>query len=143
VNITESDGLVNNHVCALCIDEENGVLWAGTVAGLNRIPAPFLSQQAEPFSSVLTYPNPFNPQRFPTMYFGSERKGLPAGTSKIRIFDVSGQLVFESEELNYQRQFFWDGKTQNGEMAASGIYYFLIYNEENGNTASGKFALIH
>ena len=36
----------------------------------------------------------------------------------------------------------WDGKNENGILVASGVYLYMI-TDENGNATSGKFLVIH
>ncbi len=69
------------------------------------------------------YPNPFNPQT--RIQFD-----LPeAGTVHLRIFNVLGQQV--AQLVNEDRSFgsfeeIWNGKNNNGQDVASGIYFYQL-----------------
>lgn len=90
-----------------------------TVTGIaeidNRIP--------ESFEVSQNYPNPFNPST-------TIRYSLPEETYvSIKIFDVNGNYVADLAD-NHQNpgtySITWNGKNNNGQSVASGVYYFNI-----------------
>jgi len=84
----------------------------------------------QPKATVLlaNYPNPFNPETWIPYHLAT-----PADAS-ISIHTASGQLV-RTLTLGYQpigiygsrsRSAYWDGKNENGESVASGIYFYTL-----------------
>ena len=64
---------------------------------------------------------------------------MPNEAKICKIFDKSGQLVYDIPRNKYQT-FSWDGLNKNGKKCSSGIYFFVISNN-NGETVRGKIAL--
>jgi len=74
------------------------------------------------------YPNPFNPETW--IPFKLDR----GGEVRIEIYDMSGRLV-KRLELGYLRAgyyvdrskaAYWDGRNEQGEQVASGIYFYIL-----------------
>jgi hypothetical protein len=51
---------------------------------------------------------------------------------------MAGEIVWQVEELS---QATWDGRNQNGQPAAQGVYLFVLRNSE-GQVGTGKFLLV-
>jgi hypothetical protein len=66
-------------------------------------------------------------------------EGMPGG-SMIKIFTISGH---EIKELSADSTglALWDRTNEGGELVASGVYIYLIIDPQ-GNTSSGKLAII-
>ncbi len=76
------------------------------------------------FALYQNVPNPFNPQTV-------IRYDVPVGGGKVtlQVFDVSGKLVrtlLDGMEPSGQRTVRWDGRNENGEFVASGIYFYRM-----------------
>ncbi|MGH7598845.1 MAG: T9SS type A sorting domain-containing protein, partial [bacterium] len=77
----------------------------------------------EDFEGVQVYPNPFNPNtsfRF---------KVHTNGPVKLQIFNLNGQLVktlVDGELPQGVHQKRWNGRSQNGYTAASGVYWYRL-----------------
>lgn len=88
------------------------------------------------------YPNPFNPETW-IPFSVSE----PASIS-IRIHSVSGKLVREinlghkepGSYLSRDKAAYWDGKNEEGEKTASGVYFYNIQVDDF--TATKKMAIV-
>ena len=64
--------------------------------------------------------------------------------SQVKIFNISGILVrrLSSDRGTVQgSRAIWDGKDETGTSVPSGIYIFLVYNEQ-GQTGTGKIAVL-
>ncbi|MFH0991890.1 MAG: FlgD immunoglobulin-like domain containing protein [bacterium] len=89
------------------------------------------------FALMQNYPNPFNPS---TMI----QFQLPvSGHVKLQIFDISGRLIktLKNSELEAgEQRVQWDGRTETGEAASSGIYLYCL--ETSGYRASKRMLLI-
>ena len=83
------------------------------------------------------YPNPFNPST------RIEYEIPQSGEVEVNIFDIQGRLV-RSLEKSQQRPgahlIVWDGKSENGTTAASGVYFCQV--RFNGDLLTRKLALI-
>jgi hypothetical protein len=68
------------------------------------------------------YPNPFNPRT--TLRFTS----ASAGRAEIRIFGVGGRLVrvLRARVQEGANEVGWDGRSEDGRGAASGVYFYTI-----------------
>jgi hypothetical protein len=82
------------------------------------LPAPERSYVAQ------NYPNPFNPHT--TIEYGVSKNGSPV---RIVVYDIAGRvlkvLVDEPKPAGYFRAV-WDGKNEQGEMIASGVYFYEV-----------------
>jgi hypothetical protein len=83
------------------------------------------------------YPNPFNPTT--TIRFVAPEKAF----ATIRNYDVAGRLVttvLSAELPGGSHRVVWDGKTLNGNPAASGVYFYSL--TAGGRTATRKMVLL-
>lgn len=83
---------------------------------------------------VYNYPNPFPYHT----YFTCILTQIPDELT-IRIFTVAGRLIREirktSAELNYDfNTIFWDGRDQDGDVVANGVYLYKVIMKSNGKT---------
>jgi len=75
------------------------------------------------YSLDQNYPNPFNPTT--TILFT-----VPAtGHVKIEVFNILGRLIatpFDGEASIGSNQVVWDGRSSDGEMTSSGVYFYRL-----------------
>jgi hypothetical protein len=87
--------------------------------------------------SVTNFPNPFNPQT-------SIRYTVPSrGTVAVRIYDARGALVrtlFDGDRSAGAYSIEWNGRADNGDAVASGVYFVRI--EQNGATRTKKMVML-
>jgi len=128
---TNNSKLVDDYVWFINIDDRRGKVWIGTENGLSsyqfRIPAENLCQ-------VYPYPNPVVSKS------GEEKVtfDIPVET-KVRIYTVAGDWVAEAKSGVIGKE--WDLRNRAGKLVASGIYLFLIYDNERGSCV-GKIVVI-
>jgi hypothetical protein len=82
-------------------------------------------------------PNPFNPST--EIRFAVPR----AGHGSLRIYDARGQLVRVLHEGRFAAgpgSMHWDGRTDSGRQAGSGVYFCLL--EVDGASATGRMVLL-
>ena len=78
-----------------------------------------------PLGPLRLWPNPYDPS---TAVRGTLKcADMPTG-SRLLIFTVSGEKVFEAEEMGFRVE--WDGQTDKGGRASPGIYYYCIRREQ-------------
>jgi len=85
---------------------------------------------------VLIKPNPYNPNKGLLTFFGD---GIVPGQTTIKIYTLSGELVKQLRP-GTGKEIVWDGKTENGEPVASGIYLYTY--ESPKEKGIGKFTVI-
>ena len=87
--------------------------------------------------SVSNFPNPFNPTT-------TIKLNLPkAGDVSLKVFNVRGELVRTLVNGPMQAgeySLIWDGKTDSGNQAASGVYFYET--RANGQVKVTKMALV-
>src|SRR3989339_213979 len=88
-------------------------------------------------STAHVYPNPFKPSLGQIKIFFAN---LTTHT-KLKIFNVSGELVYEDDKDTPAGELSWDVKNSKGEPIASGVYIYMITNNA-GQAKKGKLAII-
>jgi hypothetical protein len=113
-------------------------------AAINHL-SRFAVLQFAPASSVqrsTVYPNPYRPGSGTAF----DRPGgivfaNLALRSQIKIFTLSGELVFETEENDGDGRLEWAAVNHSGEKLASGIYLYIVTGA-GGEKKTGKIAII-
>ena len=75
-----------------------------------------------------SYPNPFNPDVWIPYELGED------SAVSVEIYNISGQLVRKlqvgmkkrGQYITQDKAVYWDGRTQSGERAASGVYFYVL-----------------
>ena len=95
--------------------------------------------------NVYNYPNPFSS----TTYFTFKLTAIPEEL-KIKIFTIAGRLVkqfdLKSSELNYDfNRINWDGRDEDGDLLANGVYLYKIITSKSGEvkTQIQKLTIVH
>ncbi|MBR9977216.1 MAG: hypothetical protein KFH87_03925 [Bacteroidetes bacterium] len=93
----------------------------------------------------LPFPNPYDPGEFSRMYFPLPRT-LDVNQADLYVFSPSMNLIARREAVsielddNFGAYVGFDGKTDDGAMLASGIYFYVVrFGDES---RSGKFAVV-
>lgn len=134
---TDNSPLVNNNITSFAFDEETGKAYIGTSYGLSILETPY-SRPREDLSQLKAGPNPFfvgQNQEFAILEL--------ADNVAIKFMTENGMVVrrISNDEISGAYTT-WDGKNDKGEYVASGIYIYVIYNEETGLNRMGKVAVI-
>ncbi len=116
---TENSPLFDNTITDIAINNKTGEVFIGTGKGLISLRTD--ATEGGNFhnkSEIYAFPNPVRPD-----YEGPIAiKGF-ARDSNIKITDLNGQLVFETQALGGQA--IWNGRDYNGRKASSGVYLVL------------------
>ena len=134
----ENSGLSDKIVNSIFVDQNYGEAYIGTESGLSIFTGSF-SELKKELSSVISGPSPFVLDDNNDFII----KNLVYGAS-VKILNVNGRLVriLSGENGNVEGgRASWDGRDQSNAKVSSGVYIYLIYNEE-GITGSGKIAVI-
>jgi ligand-binding sensor domain-containing protein len=124
-----NSGLINDYVANLTFDGLSGNLYVATNQGMSVILSA-IGRPTEDLNEVTAFPNPFvieSPDDF--LNFNV------AGNARLRIFTVGGDLVVDLPTP------VWDGRNDFGEPVASGVYIFVL-NNDDGESGQGKFLLV-
>jgi len=81
------------------------------------------------------YPNPFNSSTLIEYHLPNQ------ANIKLAIFDVTGKEVCRFERGNAppgNHSFYWDGRTQQGNPVASGLYFYTLRVSVPGQTSQGS-----
>ncbi len=132
----ENSPLFDNAITDIDFDDATGEVFIGTQRGIISYRGEATSAKGF-HSSALVFPNPVRDD-----YDGPIAiKGL-AEDSTIKITDISGQLVFETEALGGQA--IWNGRDYKGRRANTGVY--LVYatnkNSNDPQVAVAKILMI-
>jgi len=121
---------VDNNILKQTQGEYTGIILIDSNAGIETVKVIVSA------TCVLVKPNPYNPNKGLLTFFGD---GIVPGQTTIKIYTLSGELV---KQLTSEagKQFVWDGKTENGEPVASGIYLYTYESPKEKGTS--KFTVI-
>ncbi len=134
---TDNSPLVSDNVTSFGFDLETGKVYIGTTNGLSCLGTPY-ARPREDLSQVKAGPNPF--------FIGEGREFAISELSddvSIKFMTENGMVVRHiSKDKILGAYTTWDGKNDKGEYVASGVYIYVIYNEETGLNSIEKVAVI-
>jgi len=134
---TGNSPLVNGDVQSFAFNQETGEVWIGTSNGLSRLQTPFTAPKAN-LSLLTGFPNPFIIAGSGDVFTITNL----AENSSVSIFTTTGKLVREYTGGEIEgAQVFWDGRDEDGQLVASGIYVYLAATDSN-ISAAGKVAVV-
>jgi ligand-binding sensor domain-containing protein len=130
---TGNSPLVGSNVVSFAFNEETGDIWIGTTNGLSQVKSPF-TRPSSTLDLLSGYPNPFRIDNAASRFTVTN---LAVNTSVI-IYNSAGHRV---KSFSAQEEKIWDGRDDDGEFVASGVYVFLGYTD-GGLSGTGKVAVI-
>jgi len=134
-NFNETNSpILSNSIVSLAIDNKTGEVWLGTSKGIQSVRGE-ATTGGEKFSKVYTFPNPVRED-----YYGNVTITGLMRDSQIRITDISGNLVYETESDGGQAS--WDLKTYNGKRVATGVYLVFCSSSDGSQSAVTKMLVI-
>jgi len=127
--------LLSDNIIDICVDGISGEVFFGTDKGIISFRGDALSGSSL-YSNVVVYPNPVR-----ETYEGPVAiKGLVANTN-VKITDMGGNLVFETESLGGQA--IRDGTNFRGERVATGVYMVYLASPDGAISHVTKLLFIH
>ncbi len=133
-NATNSP-LLSNSIADICVDGVSGEVFFGTDKGIISYRGDALEGSTQ-YDQVVVYPNPVR-----ETYDGPVAiKGLVENTT-VKITDMSGNLVYETESLGGQA--LWDGTNFRGERVATGVYMIYLSSADGAIAHVTKVLFIH
>lgn len=132
---TDNSPLFSNTINDIAIEPLTGEVFFATSRGLISFRST-ANAGNETFGKVYAFPNPVRP--------GYEGDIVIAGlirNTRVKITDVSGNLVYETTSLGGQAV--WNGKNFDGHRVATGVYLVFCSSEDGSQTAITKLLFIH
>ena len=127
--------LLSDVITDICVDGLTGEVFFGTDKGIISYKGEAL-QGSTVYSNVVVYPNPVR-----ETYDGPVAiKGLLENTT-VKIADMGGNLVFETESLGGQA--IWDGTNFDGQRVATGVYIIYLSSADGEFSHVTKVLFIH
>ena len=133
---TVNSPLFSNEIWSIACHPTSGEVMIGTRAGLlsyqARVSTPAASLE---ISNIRVYPNPVRPN-----YLGNITLDGLVADAEVRVVSADGRLVARGMSLG--GSFTWDGRTVQGERAASGVYYFYVAAQGGKQSVVAKVAFV-
>lgn len=130
----QNSPLPSNRIVDIAVNESSGDVFIGTGNGIMSYRSDATRGEIS-YSNVAVFPNPVEPG-----YDGPVNiKNLVDG-SNVKITDVSGNLVFETQSLG--GQVVWNQKDYTGRTVSSGVYLIFATNNDGSQAYEGKLMLI-
>ena len=134
-NYTEENSpLYSNSIAGIAIDDKSGEVWMGTAMGVISLRGD-ATTGGEKFKNVYAFPNPVR-----SNFTGNVTITGLMRDSRIKITDVSGNLVFETVSDGGQAT--WNLKTFTGERVATGVYIVFCASSDGSASAVTKMLVI-
>jgi ligand-binding sensor domain-containing protein len=135
VNYSEENSpLYSNSIAGIAIDDKTGEVWMGTAMGVISLRGD-ATTGGEEFKNVYSFPNPVR-----SNYSGNVTITGLMRDSRIKITDVSGNLVFETVSDGGQAT--WNLKTFTGERVSTGVYIVFCASSDGSASAVTKMLVI-
>jgi hypothetical protein len=128
--------LLSDKVTSIAVNNKTGNAYFGTQKGLSS----YQTDAIEPvsnFDEITASPNPY---LVPTSV-GMKIDGL-VENSIVKIITLNGEVVNQFNTPG-GRIAVWDGKNENNEYAATGVYIIVAYNSDGSKVGTGKVAIIN
>ncbi|MBK7872586.1 MAG: hypothetical protein IPJ74_18845 [Saprospiraceae bacterium] len=123
---TDNSPLFDNNITDIAINQETGEVFIGTDKGIISYKSDAVVGGRLNKVNVEVFPNPVRPEHTGPIAI----RGL-ARDANVKITDVAGRLVYETQALGGQA--IWDGNDYNGRRAATGVY--LVFSTTNARYA--------
>jgi flagellar hook assembly protein FlgD len=122
-------------VLTLAVKNETGEVFLGTDKGIISFKGQ-ATEGGDDFGKVYVYPNPVR-----ETYEGDITVTGLASNVNVKITDISGNLVYETQALGGQA--IWNGRNFDGERVHTGVYLIFCTNDDGSKTYVTKLLFIH
>jgi sugar lactone lactonase YvrE len=126
--------IISNTITSIGIDRKTGAVYFGTPQGLASLTTS-AAAPVESFADLEVYPNPFRLPATGTLTVD----GLMENSS-LKVLTSDGRLIRTIKSPG-GRVGFWDGRDEEGNEVASGVYLIVAYTDD-GQVARGKVAVV-
>jgi hypothetical protein len=126
--------LISDNIFDIKLDQKTGELFIITDKGLVSLRTNASYEDPE-YSDVVVFPNPVRPN-----YYGPITMQGIRYNSDVKITDVAGNLVYKTTSNGGTAT--WDGKTLDGQKAATGVYLIWTATNEGKDKKVGKVLVV-
>lgn len=126
--------ILSNNIATLSVDNKTGDVWFGTSRGVQSVRGDAVKGE-EKFNNVYSFPNPVRQD-----FNGNVTITGLIRDSKVKITDISGNLVYETESSGGSAS--WDLKTYNGQRVATGVYLVFCASNDGSESSVTKMLVI-
>ena len=130
----QNSPILSNSIVSLATDNKTGDIWFGTSKGVQSVRGD-ATKGEEKFTNVYTFPNPVRED-----FTGNVTITGLMRDSRIRITDISGNLVYETVSDGGQAT--WDLKTYNGRRVTTGVYLVFCASNDGSQSFVTKMLVI-
>jgi hypothetical protein len=134
----ENSPLLDNQVYTLKFDGTTGLMYVGSIQGIQAYQTETFGSLKTHSSNVYTFPNPVRPGYEGTISI----RGLGRDAT-VKITDINGVLVYQTKALGGQAN--WDGRDYSGRKAAPGVYLVFSTSQlsfESSESYVTKFLIV-
>jgi hypothetical protein len=131
----DNSPLISDNIYDLKIDHNTGELFIITDLGLVSYRANATYEDPE-YSNVIVFPNPVRPN-----YEGLVTIQGIRYDSDVKVTDISGNLVYKTTSNGGTAT--WNGRTLDGQKAASGVYLIWTATNLGSSRKVGKVVLVN
>lgn len=131
----DNSPLYSNNIVDFAFNYESGEVFIGTTAGVQSVRSIATAGTVIHSNDALVFPNPVRPD-----YSGDIAISKLAQNANVKITDVKGQIVFETQAVGGTAQ--WDGRDFNGSRVATGVYMVFSTVQDNLGKADAIVAKI-
>lgn len=133
---TSNTPLLANKISTIAVSNETGKAFFGTQKGLSSYSTDAI-EPVQDFDKISASPNPYI---LPSAV-NLKIDGL-VENSIVKILTLNGEIVSEFDSPG-GRIAFWNGRNQNNELAATGIYIIVAFNNDGSKVGTGKVAVVN
>ena len=133
----DNSQLVNENVLSITFDRKKGLAFIGTSNGLSIIEIN-LTEPEKLLSQLSIHPNPLyiSLGNLSNLFINN----LSYGCS-VNVYSTSGNLIRRLDSNSKSGRIIWDGRNDQNEIVASGIY-LITATQTNGTSTSAKVAIV-
>ncbi len=131
----ENSPLLSDNILTIEINQQTGEVYFGTGKGIISYRAG-ATEGNEYFENVYAFPNPVREN-----YHGDITITGMVENAIVKITDISGNIVYETEALGGQA--IWNGKDFNGKRVHTGVYLVFCSSQDGSKTFVTKLLFIH
>ena len=126
--------LLSDNIMSIAIDDKSGEVYFGTEAGIVSFRGDAIKDNIEE-EPIYAFPNPVRPD-----YNGPITVRGMAAASIVKITDINGNLVYETESLGGQA--IWNGRDLSGNKVHSGVYMVFASTATASEKSVAKILIV-
>ena len=126
--------LLSDNILSIAIDDKSGEVYFGTEAGVVSYRGNAIRSDSYE-GEIYAFPNPVRPE-----YTGPITIRGMAASSMVKVTDINGNLVYETQSLGGQA--IWNGRDMQGNKVHSGVYMVFASTANAGEKSVAKILIV-